>query len=57
MEVRMLILTVKDNDKIYIGDDIVVSIRKSKNQTKVSIDAPRELRILREKLLAAAESE
>jgi len=57
MEVRMLTLTVKDNDKIYIGDDIVVSIRKSKNQTKVSIDAPRELRILREKLLAAAESE
>jgi len=47
----MLTLTVKDNGKIYIGDDIIVSVRKAGNGTKVSIDAPSDRKIVREKML------
>jgi len=47
----MLTLTVKDNETIHIGDDIQIKVLRNGNQTRVSIDAPREIPILREKLL------
>jgi len=48
----MLTLTVKENGKVYIGDDIVVSVRHAHRgkSIKVSIDAPQEVKILREEL-------
>jgi len=47
----MLTLTVKDNETLHIGDDSQIKVQRNGNQTRVSIDAPREIPILREKLL------
>ena len=47
----MLTLTVKNDETIYIGDDIQIKVQRNGNQTRVSIDAPRDIPILREKLL------
>jgi len=47
----MLTLTVKDNETLYIGDDIQIKVQRNGKQTRVSIDAPRDISILREKLL------
>lgn len=48
----MLTLTVKENKKVYIGDDIVVSVHHARGGKgiRVSIDAPQEVKILREEL-------
>ena len=47
----MLTLTIKDNETIHIGDDIKVVIKKASGSgSKVCIDAPASVKILREKL-------
>lgn len=47
----MLNLNLKEGEYITIGDDIVVQAFPFGSQTQVLIDAPRELTILRGKLL------
>lgn len=47
----MLVLTCKEGESVYIGDDIVVMIRETKRgSAKVAIKAPREIVIEREAL-------
>ena len=44
----MLVLTRKQNEKIKIGDDIVVSVLKIKGNTvRLGIEAPKEVRVVR----------
>jgi carbon storage regulator len=48
----MLILTRTEGEKITIGDDITVMlVGVNGNQIKIGIDAPREVRVMREELL------
>ena len=48
----MLTLTIKDNETIHIGDDIKVVIKKASGSgSKVSIEAPESVKILRDKLI------
>jgi len=47
----MLVLTVKDNGSVKIGDDVTVTVRIVNGQVKLGIDAPREKSILRSELL------
>ena len=47
----MLSLTVHPGEYITIGDDIVVQILKTGEITRVTIEAPRELAIVRSKLV------
>lgn len=49
----MLTVTVKEGQKLYIGDDIVVHLQPDSigsRQVKLSVDAPKDVTILREKL-------
>ena len=47
----MLVLTRKNQERILIGDDIVVQIVSvSGNQVQLGIDAPADLLILREEV-------
>lgn len=43
-----LCLTIKNGQRLYIGDDIVVEVTKSKGSVGVAIDAPDHVRIFRE---------
>jgi carbon storage regulator len=45
-----LVLTRKINEKIYIGDSIVVKVLdvKKGDQVVISIEAPKDIRILRD---------
>lgn len=43
----MLVLTRKYGERIHIGDDIVVTIRKTGTTVKVGVDAPKDMKILR----------
>lgn len=48
----MLVLSRKPGERIHIGDDITITIvRIGPNNTRVGIDAPRDLSIVREELL------
>ena len=52
----MLVLTRKQNEKIKIGDDIVVSVLKIKGNTvRLGIEAPKEVRVVRGELPASLE--
>ncbi len=54
----MLILTRKKDEAIRIGDDIVITVvAVEKNSVRIGIEAPKELRILREELAQAIEEE
>ena len=49
----MLVLTRKSMEKIQIGNDIVVTILRVKGQAvRVGIEAPRDVRVLREEVPA-----
>lgn len=48
----MLILTRKPGESIKIGEDIYITLLATKgNQTRIGIDAPRELDVVRTELL------
>ncbi|WP_213814906.1 carbon storage regulator [Glaciihabitans sp. dw_435] len=51
----MLVLTRKLNERIMIGDDIVITFveLRSDNSVRIGIDAPRGVRIQREEILDA----
>ena len=47
----MLILTRRSNERIFIGDDIVLSILAIEGKrVKIGIDAPKDVSILREEI-------
>lgn len=48
----MLVLAINRNDKVYIGDDIYIQLLRvnSEHQIKLGFEAPKEIKILREKL-------
>jgi sRNA-binding carbon storage regulator CsrA len=49
----MLTVTIKEGQKLYIGDDIVVHLRPESigsRQAKLSVEAPKDVVILREQL-------
>jgi len=47
----VLILTRRSNERIFIGDDIVLSILAIEgNRVKLGIDAPKDVSILREEI-------
>jgi len=51
----MLVLGVKDGDEVLIGRDIVVKFKKSsRGDDRLGIDAPREIPIVRQKLVDQA---
>ncbi|GFI61154.1 translational regulator CsrA1 [Clostridiales bacterium] len=53
----MLILQRKAGESILIGDDITIRISEiNSGRVKIAIDAPREIRIMREELITAAET-
>lgn len=48
----MLVLTRKVGQKLKLGKDIIVTIRKITNgQVRISIEAPREVKVLRGELV------
>jgi len=48
----MLVISRKINEKIKIGDDIEITIISiDKNQVKIGIEAPKNITILRSKLI------
>jgi carbon storage regulator len=52
----VLVLTRKTNQKIRIGDQIVVTILKVQgDQVSLGIEAPRDTKIFREELLERSE--
>lgn len=51
-EIIMLVLSRKVDERILIGDDIVLTITKvGKKVVKVGIEAPDDIKILREELI------
>jgi len=53
--VLMLVLTRKENESIRIGDDIFVTVARIQgNRIRFTIDAPKEVRILRGELQVTA---
>lgn len=53
----MLTVTVKEGEKLYIGDEIVVHLHYDSigsRKAKLSVEAPRDVVILREKLKEVA---
>ncbi len=50
-ETVMLVLTRKQNEKMYIGDDIVVRIvRINANSVRVGVEAPKYIPVSREEV-------
>ncbi len=53
----MLVLTRKKGETIRIGDSIVVKvISTGRGKTKIGIDAPADMRVIRGEILAQVES-
>ncbi len=51
----MLVLSRKAGQRIHIGDDIVVEVRRvAGNRVTIALEAPRDVRILRGELQKAA---
>ena len=49
----MLVITLKDGESVYIGDDIRIEMDRcidDGKSTRLRIDAPREVIVLREEL-------
>ena len=54
----MLILSRRVNEKIVIGDDIVVSVVEVRgDQVKLGIDAPRNVKVFRQEVFNAIQEE
>ena len=54
----MLVITRKEGESILIGDDIEITVSKiSDGSTKIAINAPREMTILRKELYKEVENE
>ncbi len=50
----MLVLSRKPSERIFIGDDIIITVVRVSGQTvRIGIDAPKEIKIMREELLDA----
>jgi carbon storage regulator len=50
----MLVLSRKVNEKVMVGDDIVITIVKiDRNQVRIGIEAPGHVRVYREEILPA----
>ena len=48
----MLVLTRRIDERIMIGDDIVVTVLEVHgDQVRIGIDAPREIKVFREEVL------
>ncbi len=48
----MLVLARKVGERIFIGDDIVITVLEtSNNKVRIGIDAPKCLKVFREELL------
>ena len=53
----MLTLTLKQGEKVQIGDEIVVMITDiDRNKIRIGIQAPRNISIFRQELLALLET-
>jgi carbon storage regulator len=53
----MLVLTRKLMEKLYIGDNVCVTVvRVEGGQVRLGIDAPREIAVVRAELLASREA-
>ncbi len=51
----MLVLSRKNGERIHIGDDIVIEVRRlAGNRVSLAIDAPRSVRVLRGELWQSA---
>ena len=51
----MLVLSRKPGERIFIGDDVAVTIvRIGPNTVKLGIEAPRDMNIVREELCAGS---
>jgi len=49
----MLVITRKDSERIFIGDDIVITVMDiSRGKVRIGIEAPRELSVDREEVRA-----
>lgn len=54
----MLTLSRRSGESIHIGDEIVIHIHRSKgSQVRISIDAPKCIRIVRSELITHLDSE
>lgn len=54
----MLILSRKTNEKIVIGDSITISIIEVRgDQVKIGVDAPRSVKVFRQEVFEAIQSE
>jgi carbon storage regulator len=52
----MLILTRQTNERLLIGEDIVIEVREVRgNQVRIGIEAPPEVKVLREELVERRE--
>ena len=53
----MLVLSRKNGERIHIGDDIFIEVRRvAGSRVTLAVSAPRDLRVLRGELLEAAKS-
>lgn len=43
----MLCVTLKDNERVQIGKDITITIKRKKGATRAYITAPKDVRITR----------
>jgi carbon storage regulator len=46
----MLVLTRKEDEKIRIGDDIVITVVRTGERVRLGIEAPADMVVLREEL-------
>jgi carbon storage regulator len=46
----MLVLTRKENEKIRIGDDIVITVVRTGDRVRLGIEAPGNMVVLRDEL-------